>query len=261
MRSKSIITLLTDFGSKDGYVGAMKGVILGLNPDATIVDLTHEISPGDIGTAAFVLAQAAPYFPSGTIHVIVVDPCVGSERRALAVEANNSYFLAPDNGVLKWIFVQNSDCRVIHLNESKYFLPHVSRTFHGRDVFAPVAAHLSSGVPFDDLGQPIEDFVHGEISRPARNGNILVGQIIYVDRFGNLISNITEKELSGAIQEIRIGEICLFGLNECYSQSRVGEPLAIIGSHGFLEIAVREGNAANALHISVGDKVAVLLAK
>ncbi len=261
MSSKRIITLLTDFGLQDVYVGVMKGVILGINPDVALVDLTHDIPAGDLDTAAFVLAQATPFFPAGTIHVIVVDPGVGSERRSLAVEANNSYFLAPDNGVLKWIFAGNPSCRVIHLTEPRYFLPHLSRTFHGRDVFAPVAAHLSKGVAWESLGRPVEDYVRGKIPQPAKKGNWLVGEIVYVDRFGNLISNIAGNDVSRAVQEIRVGDVCLFGLNESYSQSKVGEPLAIIGSHGFLEIAVREGNAAKTLHVSFGDKVEVLFAK
>lgn len=260
MTHNRIITLLTDFGQNDGFVGIMKGVILSINPDVTLVDLAHDIPAGDIDAAAFVLNQAFPYFPEKAIHLIVVDPGVGSERRALAVEAQNRYFIAPDNGVLKWIVDRYSNCKVMGLNQSKYFLPTISRTFHGRDVFAPVAAHLSKGVPFEDLGQPVSDFIRGKVPRPMRKENGLIGAIIHIDRFGNLISDITELDLQRGIGEIKIADVSIFGLSDAYSQAKSGEPLAIIGSHGFLEIAVREGHAASELAVSRGTRIEILFA-
>jgi S-adenosyl-L-methionine hydrolase (adenosine-forming) len=185
-----IISLTTDFGLSDAFVGAMKGVILGINPHAQIVDVSHEIPPHDVDRAAFVVNSAAPYFPKGTIHVVVVDPGVGTERPVLAARTEEGVFLAPDNGVLKYIFDGRPGAEVFSVTRSEYFRERVSRTFHGRDIFAPVAAHLSRGLSPEKLGSRFEDFERGSVVRPVRSPNGIAGVIIAFDRFGNGVTNI-----------------------------------------------------------------------
>ncbi len=255
----AVISLLTDFGGRDGYVGIMKGVILAINPLVALVDLSHEIDPGDIDSAAFVLARSYRYFPPGTIHVVVVDPGVGSGRRILAVESKNYYFIAPDNGVLKWIFANDPGAHVISVTRKEYFLANVSNTFHGRDIFAPVAAHLAQGVPLANFGDPIDDYDKGNIHKPLKSGNKVTGSVIYIDRFGNLITNIAADEIAGKnkIARISIAGHAVARIADSYSQVQPGEILALIGSHGNLEIAQRDGSAAAKLNISVGTPVTV----
>ena len=250
-KASDLITLLTDFGTRDHFVGTMKGVILSINPEARIVDISHDISPGDIRAAAFVLAQAYPYFPPGTIHVVVVDPGVGSSRRAIAARTPNGYFIAPDNGVLAWVFSCHRDCDVVALTQPRFHRPHVSRTFHGRDIFCPVAAHLSRGVPFEELGPKIVDFDAGTVEQPKKHGNILRGRVIYVDRFGNLVTNVPHEALERRpLVSVRVGPLVIDRLSESYAERAAGEPLAILGSHGFLEIAARDDNAAQKWRLS-----------
>ena len=192
-----IITLTTDFGMSDAFVGAIKGVILGINPNAQIVDVSHEIPPQDIDRAAFVVKSAASCFPKGTIHVVVVDPGVGTERPVLAVRTEGGVFLAPDNGVLKYIFAGHPGAEVFNVTRSEYFRGRVSRTFHGRDIFAPVAAHLSKGLAPEKLGSPFADFERGSVARPVRSPNRIAGVIIAFDRFGNGITNIPAEWTEG----------------------------------------------------------------
>jgi len=267
----SVITLTTDFGLEDSYVAAMKGVILGINPQATIVDVTHTVPPQDIQAGAFALLGAAPYFPKGTVHVAVIDPGVGSERRAIAMQAGGYFFIGPDNGVLtlaaqvhnlrrKLSLVRpSSTLKAIHLLNPEYWLSEVSSTFHGRDIFAPVAAHLSSGEPFDNFGLPIEDYTLIELKPPIERDDALIGEILYIDRFGNLISNILNWRIPEVREQARveIAETCFCGIFQTYSNAKLGEPLALIGSSGFLEIAVRNGNAARQLDAKIGDTVIV----
>ncbi len=254
-----VIAMTTDFGLKDAFVGIMKGVILRINPAAVIVDVTHGIPQGDIDAAAFALDQACAFFPPETIHLVVVDPGVGSDRRILLVKAGDNFFIAPDNGVLKYVFARNADAQVLALSNRYYFLPHTSLTFHGRDIMAPVAAHLSLGVPFVDFGSRIDDFERGEISWPQRSGNKISGEIIYIDHFGNCISNITKRELAGRlIREITVKGFAFEALSRSYSEKEKGEPLAIISSHDHLEIAVRDGSAAARLDLQKGEIVEVV---
>ena len=208
-----IITLTTDFGLNDGFVGTMKGVILGINPEATIVDITHDIAPQNIEQGAFLFANAVKYFPANTIHVVVVDPGVGSTRRPIAMQIGETILVAPDNGVLSRAIlnsefrIQNSEIgnrkseseiRAIYLNRSEYWLPRVSHTFHGRDIFAPVAAHLSRGIALDALGDPIDDWVRLTPGLPTRRADgALVGKVMRIDRFGNIITNIADEMLAG----------------------------------------------------------------
>jgi S-adenosylmethionine hydrolase len=253
-----IITLTTDFGTRDAFVGVMKGVILRINPDARLVDITHEIEPHNIAQAAFVLANAVPYFPPDAIHLVIVDPGVGSARRALAAQVGETFFVAPDNGVLSFVLRPSSS--VVHLNNTAYFLPRVSTTFHGRDIFAPVAAHLSLGVPLTALGTPIDDWVQLPLERATRHDDHIIGRVVYIDRFGNAITNIGEEMLEGfdrARLVVRIGAHTLRGIHATYADASPGDALALVSSSWRVEIAVREGNAAQVLSICVGDVVTI----
>lgn len=262
-----IITLTTDFGTSDAYVGIMKGVILGINPKAQIVDLTHAIPPQDIYEAAFSIYAAYRYFPKGTIHIVVVDPGVGSDRQVIVSHIGNAFFVCPDNGVLSYLLhsvgsegEQSIDS--VAIQNSAYCLPEVSNTFHGRDIFAPVAAHLSVGVPLEDIGPPVQTLVQLPIPKIDISGDTLIGQIIKIDRFGNLITNISKGACEaflndGVTYEIRAGKASLNRLNSAYVESGVGKPLAIIGSSGLLEIAINGGNAKEGLGIKWGDPVVI----
>lgn len=267
----SIITLTTDFGIRDTYVGIMKGVILGINPNVQVVDLTHAIPPQDIYETAFSIYAAHSYFPKGTIHVIVVDPGVGSDRRAIACRMDNAFFVCPDNGVLSYLLQSTEDevpqsINAVEIQNKAYYLPEVSNTFHGRDIFAPVAAHLSLGVPLEDIGPPVQRLVQLPIQAPELSGNTLIGQIVKIDRFGNAITNISESAIAGlesastdgiSVYEIRIGSVRLNRFNRAYAESGVGKPLAIIGSSGLLEIAINGGNAKESLKLKWGDPVVI----
>jgi hypothetical protein len=278
-----IITLTTDFGMSDAFVGAMKGVILGINPKAQIVDVSHEIPPQDIDRAAFVVKSAASCFPKGTIHVVVVDPGVGTERPVLAVRTEGGVFLAPDNGVLKYIFAGHPGAEVFNVTRSEYFRERVSRTFHGRDIFAPVAAHLSKGLAPEKLGSPFADFERGSVARPVRSPNRIAGVIIAFDRFGNGITNIPAEwtegpdsirtagpapvrieatALDGTVDPgsvtIRVAERTFVSLSRSYLDVAAGEPLVLAGSEGTLEISVNRGNARAALDLKLGEAVEVL---
>ena len=259
-----LITLLTDFGSRDTYVGVLKGVIASICPEAAVVDLTHAVPPQDIRAGAFHLLVACPYFPAGSVHLAVVDPGVGTDRPLIAVEAGGHRFVGPDNGLLRWI-VERLDAdswRAVRLAEPRYWLvlaSEVSHTFHGRDIMAPVAAHLATGVTLDRLGSPLGVLAGAPLPLPTRDGSRLRGEILHVDHFGNAIANIRREQLSapGGALRVDIGAHSLCGPVESYAGAAVGEPLVIWGSAGFLEIAVREGSAAAALGIRAGDPVFV----
>jgi len=249
-----IITLLTDFGYRDGFVGTMKGVILGINSQARIVDITHDIPAGDIDFAGFVLKGTHRYFPAGTIHTIVVDPGVGSPRRAIAAQVGEHVFVAPDNGVLSWIFTDGGKPQVVDLTNKEYHLAKVSNTFHGRDVFAPVAAHLSRGIPLLQLGETVSEFVKRSVQQPYKEGASIQGEVIYIDRFGNLITNISAILLEETFPsaEFRVGVVGkkIVGLCRSYADVQPHQALAIINSFGLLEIAVRDGNASEKLNVT-----------
>lgn len=263
----SIITLLTDFGTGDEYAGLMKGVILSINPSATIIDITHQIDSQDIVQAAFTIYSSYRYFPEGTVHLVVVDPGVGSERSLLAFETRKQFFIAPDNGVLTLLFNAGKISSLIRITNSRYFLSPVSRTFHGRDIIAPVGAHISGGINIGKLGTEIDlrdavqlDHLHARISK---NGE-LIGKIVVIDNFGNLITNIDIDKLGEVYPigqkrkfQIAIGAHVIIGLSETYDNVQLKTPLALIGSRGYLEIAVNKGNAAQALKVQKGDVVRV----
>ncbi len=262
--SPRILTLTTDFGISDAYVGTMKGVILGINPNVHLVDLTHAVPPQDIHEAAFTIRAAYPYFPKGTIHTVVVDPGVGSDRQAIVCEIDGACFVCPDNGVLSYLLqdVDNStelQMNAVAIQNPAYYLPKVSNTFHGRDIFAPVAAHLSRGLPLADIGPRVEKLVQLPIRIPEISGNAITGQIVQIDRFGNAITNISESALAGEVSgyEINLQGTRLTRLNRAYAESAVGEPLAIIGSSGVLEIAINGGSAEKQLGLKRGDAVVI----
>jgi S-adenosylmethionine hydrolase len=255
-----IITLLTDFGTADGYVAAMKGVILWRAPSATLVDATHDIAPQDVRAGAFALRAFYPYFPAGTVHLAVVDPGVGSSRRPIAVQAGGQWFVGPDNGLFTGVYESEPDWRALHLTSERFFRDAVSNTFHGRDIFAPVAAALASGADPDEIGVPITDPVTLAETGVVREGGRVRGSVVHVDRFGNLITSLSRQDLAGdprpgfrlslAGREIR-------SFHRFYSEAPDGEPFATWGSAGLLEIAVDGGSAAALLETGRGAEVVV----
>jgi len=260
----SIITLTTDFGVRDHLVGSMKGVILGINPQVTIVDISHEIAPHDVREAAYVIRAAYRDFPKGTIHVVVVDPGVGSARRPLLVTGQSGAFLAPDNGVLSAVWREDGPTRTIHLAETRYFRPSQGSTFHGRDIFAPVAAWLSTGIPPERFGTEVQATVVLPAVTPLVKGQTIHGQVEYVDRFGNLITNITDVHLAALAPaasrrrlQVQVKAHTIDGLAEYYGQVVQGQAGALINHAGALELFVYQGNAQDALQVERGDTVRV----
>lgn len=261
--AKPIITFLSDFGHQDWFVGVVHGVLHFVCPEARVVDLTHEIVPGLVARAAFVLEAAAPDFPPGTVHLAVVDPGVGTERRAIAVAARGQFFVGPDNGLLEWALA-DPQAQSHAVEDSAYFRQPVSRTFHGRDVFAPVAAHLASGLPIERLGSKISDPVRLPPHLPVSRSGELIGHVVLVDRFGNALTNLTEQDLSDGfpkvpedrLQVLALGRV-IQGLSRSYGDAPVGTILAIIGSSGRLEVAQVGGDASERLGLGEGDEVRV----
>lgn len=266
MPGNPAITLTTDFGYHDPFAGVMKGTILSINPDARIIDLTHGIMPQDIREAAFIIGMNYRYFPAGTIHVVVVDPGVGSSRRALLVEAGRHYFIGPDNGVFSYIFgVLGGAIQVVHITAAKYYLSSESSTFQGRDLFAPVAAWLSRGIEPSQFGEAITDYEKIGLPKPMKVPDGIEGEVILVDSFGNAITNVTKQEIEKIISAgsgrpprilIHKGEV---QLKKFYSESAPGELSAVINSSGYLEFFINRGNASSEYKIAVSDKVRVFL--
>jgi S-adenosylmethionine hydrolase len=251
------ITLITDFGLSDGYVGAMKGVIIDVLPWVTVVDITHDIRPQDIRQAAFVLHTAAPHFPQCTVHMVVVDPGVGTDRRPLAVYTDSAVFVGPENGVFPWIYKTQTVREIRELSNSYYKRATVSPTFHGRDLFAPFAAHIAAGVPAPSIGPVVGAPVTFDIPDPKvyYDGSIH-GHAIHIDFFGNIITNITEEMLATAQNwtfEIAGLEVRTF--RRAYAYAHEDQIFALVGSQGFLEIAIRNGNAAQRLGVKRCDAV------
>jgi S-adenosylmethionine hydrolase len=264
MTTRHIITLLSDFGNQDPYVAAMKGVILSLNPEAVLVDLTHEVPPQDIIAGSFLLSEATPYFPPGTIHLAVVDPGVGTPRRALAFRDQEQFWVGPDNGIFHLVFRDSPPQDLVSLENSEYFRGSVSRTFQGRDIFAPVAAHLSLGTPLHAFGPPVTDLVALPWPEPSFTPEAVRGEIVYVDGFGNLVTNIKGSELVPWLGEkshvVILGSLTVKGLSRTYGDVARGEFLALVGSHGYLEIACAQGNAAKRLGMGKGRSLSVVRA-
>ena len=259
-REGPLITLLSDLGTADTYVGVMKAVILSICPAARVIDLCHEILPQDIEQAAFLLDTAWGFCPEGTVHVIVVDPGVGSRRRVVAVEAHRQAFIAPDNGVLTYVLAGARKYRAFALERSELFLPEVSQTFHGRDMMAPVAARLAAGMDIERVGPEIEEpLVRFPVSRPVATGVGLIAHVVHVDRFGNLVTDLSEGDLLTWQREvgadeilIRVGDSVIEEVRTAYAGADPGELLAIFGSTGRLEIALNMGSAAAVLQVGRG---------
>jgi S-adenosylmethionine hydrolase len=253
-----IITLTTDFGTEDWFVGAMKGVIASISPKTTVVDISHAIASGDIRAGAFALAASCKYFPKGTVHVAIVDPGVGSKRRAIAVQTERYFFVSPDNGVLSFALRGEKIKAVRSLENETYFLKPVSQTFHGRDVFAPVAAHLAQGVPLAKFGPPVTNFVRLNWPEPKLHSKSIEGEVIYIDKFGNAITNIPAASIASPGHkhfEIFKGRKRLCALATHYQAVPAGRAAAVPGSSGYLEIAVNGGNASAKLNLGAGDPV------
>lgn len=246
-----LIVLLSDFGHQDAYVGILKGVILSLCPQTQLIDLCHEIPAGDLTTAAWQLMSAVDYFPAGTIFVSIVDPGVGSARKAIALEVAGKYFVCPDNGILSWLLKQSGSAwQGVSLDKACWHLPNPSQTFHGRDIFAPVAAHLARGLGLSELGSPLENLVELKWPQFRSEAHTLQGEILLWDHFGNLISNLPASALAAYAPDklqIQIASRQLQGLKQAYAESPKGELLGIIGSSGYLEICLNQGSAQQEL--------------
>lgn len=254
---ESIITLTTDFGLKDAYQGVMKGVILGINPYVRIVDITHLIPPGDILECAYVLRDACKFFPDNTIHVAVVDPGVGGNRKPILIETGRHFFIGPDNGVFSLAADKKEIRRVIELKNREYFLKETSNTFHGRDIFAPVAGHLSLGADPEEFGDEIPGAHSIEFPAPEKKGDAIIGSIVRADSFGNLITDIRKADVAGTACEVEVKGRTIGSISKTYSSVAKGELLALIGSSKFLEIAVNGGSASAVLGAAPGDRVVV----
>jgi len=255
-----IITLTTDYGTNDHLVGTMKGVILKINPDVTIVDISHNVTAYDLLDGALTIGSAYSYFPPKTIHVVVVDPGVGTERRPLLVSAQNQYFIAPDNGVLSVIFEREDNVVVRHANVEHYYLSPVSNTFHGRDVFAPVAAWLTKGWQTPSMGDEITDYKKFSMPKPKEAEGGLKGVVLRVDAFGNLITNFRAEHLAENAQEngnfkMQVGTQAVIKLVDTFAHGAAGEPIAYVGSSGYIEIGVNKGSAARTLALGRGTPV------
>ncbi len=271
----NVITLTTDFGTDDAYVATMKGVILSINPGVAIVDICHSIQPQNIGQAAFVLSTAYHYFPEGTIHIVVVDPGVGTERRAVLLVTPSAFFIAPDNGVLSYIIEEASiemegqppsigegqrelghGLQAFDLTNPHFWHHPVSATFHGRDIFAPVAAHLSSGTPAQDFGEPTDTLFTFPLPRPQiKEDGVLAGYVIHIDHFGNLITTFKMEDLPKGRIFIEVAGHIIEDISQSYAEA--SELLAIIGSSGNLELSLKNGSAARLLRAKIGNEVSI----
>lgn len=258
----NIVTLTSDFGTKDSYVAEIKAAILGICPCAVIVDITHEIAKFNVQMGSFALASATPYFPEGSVHVAVVDPGVGTNRRSIAIKTRKDFFVGPDNGLLVFAAEKHRIIRIHEITNLHYMLPEPSSTFHGRDVFAPIAAHLVNGVKIESFGPQISDVVKPNFAQARQKGKVIFGEILHVDSFGNIITNIGQELLSKISLKslVKIGLPSLdLKLKFCktYGETLPSETLALIGSHSLLEISVNQGNAADRYKIKSGDKIMV----
>lgn len=256
-----MITLTTDFGLKDPYIAEIKGVIYSLNPKANIVDLSHLIDKYNVRMAAFILASAAPYFPKDTIHLAIVDPGVGTARRAIAVQTKHAFFIGPDNGILILASQVQGIQYICEINNPQYMLSKVSSTFHGRDLFAPAAAYLDKGVNLKEFGAEITDPITPKYALVERKNGSLFGEVLHVDGFGNVITNINETEISQA-KHVKVNlhhfslQLVLAGT---YSEAKSQEPLALIGSHSFLELSINQGSFSEKYHVTPGDRLELII--
>ena len=260
----SIVTLTTDFGQRDGYVGTMKGVILGISPDATLVDISHGITPQNIAEAAFIVGATYRYFPRDTVHLVVVDPGVGTDRRPMALQTQRGIFVAPDNGVLSYVMSREESWSATHLTEPDYWLPRISSTFHGRDIFAPVAAHLARGTPAEKLGAPLRSPLMRELPQvKILDSTRLQASVLHIDHFGNVVTSLpvdmlvagqTIHDLKRRIY-VQISGQTIRGLRTTYNNVPEGDSLLLVGSSGFVEIARNRESAVDLLDIHMGDTI------
>jgi len=260
--ARPIITLTTDYGTNDHLVGVMKGVILSINPEVNVIDITHGVLPHDILDGAFTIGQAYRYFPPKTIHVVVVDPSVGTQRRPILVASDQHYFVAPDNGVLSSVYDQTDALYAWHIISEHYFRQPVSKTFHGRDIFAPVAAWLSKSWQTSAFGEQVTDFVRFAIPKPKSAGNTMKGIVLRIDQFGNLITNFRLEDVPALASgngkcTIKAGNAAITKVVQTFAEGANGEAVGVIGSSGYLEICVNKSSAARALGIGRGAEVTI----
>jgi S-adenosylmethionine hydrolase len=268
-----LITITTDFGTQDAYVPAMKGTMLSIAPDARLVDVTHEISPQDVMESAFVLQSILPFFPSNSIHLVVVDPGVGTERRAVALRHGDDWFVGPDNGLFPLAFNGDPPDAAVQLDEpDAWRTPSPSNTFHGRDIFAPAAAHLAAGRPLEAIGSPVENLKQLQWAQPFVDGEAIEGRVVHVDHFGNCVTNVRRSTVAGILDlgdtaaipaplspvEGYVGSTVLDAIHATYGAVAEGEPLLLFGSTDLLEVAVNGGNAAELLDIRQGDSIKIV---
>ena len=266
MAQRPIITLTTDFGLNDHFVGTMKGVILNIVPEAEIVDISHAVQPYDVLDGALTIAQSYSYFPTAAVHVVVVDPGVGTARRPIIASSEQHHFVAPDNGVLSLIYAREERMHVRHVTSQHYFQQPVSNTFHGRDIFAPVAAYLAKRVDSEKFGEIVDDYVRFNAPRPKPvDARTMRGVVLKVDRFGNLITNITPQDVPMLFQQsppafkIVVGKREIGEIKSTYSEGEPGEIFAILGSMGYVEISTNRGSAAQAIGVGKGTDVSIVL--
>ena len=254
------VTLLTDFGTSDGYVAAMKGVLAQIAPNVLIDDASHDIPPGDTRAAAFALRRYWRLYPAGSVHLVVIDPGVGSARKALVVQADERILIGPDNGVFTLVLTEAEEWSAYSAERADFFRTELSSTFHGRDVFAPLAAHLAAGRATADVGPRVENPILLELPAPTREGERTVGEVVYVDHFGNLVSNIPVSMITRSVR-VRLGTYHVLPLSNTYSDAAVGAAVALINSDDVLEIGVRDGSAARHFRIGRGARIEVLAGK
>lgn len=255
-----LITLITDYGHKDPFVGIMKGVIFGINPNARIIDLSHGIPPQDLMAGALVLRHSAPFFPRGTIHVAVVDPGVGTKRRPLLIESEGCFFIGPDNGLLSLALEEKKTSQIIELSNEIYHLKPTSTTFHGRDIFAPIAGYLSLGISAQDLGTKVDAFERLPWPNVIKSEGAIQGKVIYIDGFGNLITNVQERDLRGLRPEnstVSLSSLTIHGLVANYASGTEGAFVALFNSWGLLEISLFKGNAHLQSGAKIGDTIQI----
>ena len=259
-----IITLTSDFGTQDHYVSAMKAVMLGIAPNVRFIDVSHHIPPQDIMAGAWVIRNSAFLFPPESVHLVVVDPGVGTDRLPIVLKVEDQYFVGPDNGIFSLLY-SHFECKAYKLNKPKYWRSARSRTFHGRDIFAPVAAHLAAGVPVEKLGEPITDLISYHWAVPIGDKDGIQGWVIHIDRFGNLITNISEEllEETAGRRKVRVyvGNTIIDHMVNTFGDVEPGEPAAFLGSSGMLEVGINKGNAAQMLGVDKGAQISLVLQK
>lgn len=261
---RRVITLTTDFGLQDYYVSAMKAVMLGIAPEVRLIDVSHDIPSQDIMAGSWVLKNSAMLFPSKTVHAVVIDPGVGTERHPIALQVEDQYFVGPDNGIFS-LLTADRDYTAVRLTKQQYLRDSNSNTFHGRDIFAPAAAHLSRGVPLEDLGEPLDELVSYRWMQPIADKDGVQGTVIHIDKFGNLVSNIPEKLIKEVVEgkkvKIYAGNVILNNISTTFGVVAEGEPVAYIGSAGMLEIGINKGNAEEMLGVQKGAQISIVLQK